>query len=145
MTARPGFLPRAAKVLVLTLFFLALLLIFDPSGLSQEDSLPTVRELAVLYSEPDLPAVVNSSQDFDGDGVRDIVGIELEPHESLLSEGLYDTTLTVESGRTGERLLAIPAKQGSRAYWYGDYDNNGTMDVFFKDGERWRVFGLVVE
>ncbi len=148
MKARRGRLFRVARVLVLTAIILALLLIFDPDGLAGDPPSkmhPQVRELAVLGEEPPVIAALGTTQDFDGDGVIDTVRSDVDP-EAARSVGEAPLMVhSVESGRTGERLIECrPGYWPSAARWYGDLDENGTLDVVFELEDGWHVFGFIL-
>ena len=147
MKSRPGRLFRIARVLVLTAIILVLLLVFDPNGLEGDPVVrmhPNVRELVVLNEKPPVIAALGTTQDFDGDGFIDTLRSDVDP-EAAWSLGERPLTVrSVESGRTGERLIEFRAGHfPSESRWFGDFDENGTLDVVFKLEDGWHVFGFV--
>ena len=147
MTTRRRLRSQVLIVFILTLIFLAVLLVFDPDGLSDSSSgvrASGIRELAVFEAEPEMIAVAQTSQDFDGDGAFDIVGRELHTGDTWWGGTVTTSTLYVET-LAGEGLLELPSESGATASWFGDHDGNGTMDVLFELGDEWRVYGFVSE
>lgn len=102
-----------------------------------------VQVLTELRKIQDLEFGPEQEQDFDGDGTVDRVVITEYRVDRAFGLGLTHM-LSVYSGRTDELLLAHGILWSSSFRgWYGDYDNNGTMDIVVRKGRIEEMLGYI--
>lgn len=104
-----------------------------------------VQVLADLRRLKDVALGPELAQDFNGDGVVDPVAIIEYDTDPVFGRGTTHL-LQIYSGRTHELLLAhgIIWPTSFRG-WYGDYDQNGTMDLVVRKRGSNEVLGYVKE